>query len=77
MSCPRSTLSMDLNKTYQHAHYPERFTCVPVAHTTKGAKVLQTETFPGGRKKPKVSTQFYDAADFGQANGLWIKKEEK
>jgi hypothetical protein len=63
-------MAIELNQTYHHQHNPA-FTCVPVEHTNKGAKVLQTQTFPDRpRKKPKTVTAFYDSQDFG-TGGLW------
>lgn len=63
---------MELNTTYVHAHQPERFTCIPLDYTSNGCKVAQTETV-GPRKKPKTTTQYYNATDF-KSGGLWVRK---
>lgn len=55
---------MELNRTYQHVHNAT-ITFVPNDYTLSGVKGVQTQTFPGTKKNPKVtkvsySNSYYD-----------------
>lgn len=63
---------MEIGATYTHISI-QGMTCVPQEYTNKGAKVLQTETFPGSRKKPKTKTAYYSDMDFSRDKGIWKK----
>lgn len=45
--------------------------CVILAETARGWKVRQTETFANPRKKPKITTQYYDRVWFDNQKGQW------
>ncbi len=58
-----------VGKKFQHKYLSD-LTCVVVAETRKGYKVLETQVF-SGRKKPKTKTAYYYNIDFDKGRGVW------
>lgn len=60
-----------INKEFKHKYSPN-FSCKVLEETLKGYKVRQTETYIG-RKKPKITTAYYEKLWF-EDKGIWIEK---
>ena len=63
-------MKVEVDMKFIH-RYTKNLSCVILAETARGWKVSQTETFAYSRKKPKVTTQFYDRIWFDDLKGLW------
>lgn len=70
---PSGYISMTEGTKYSHRYDPN-YSCVVLNLTAIGARVSQTQKFPGTRKKDKVTVQFYFAVDFHPQKGLWIQQ---